>query len=436
MPGAYWFDVATPSSALIAQLESSRPTVRDDSGRLLALVMAECAQLDIHARTTRILRVRGDASDRRETLVCAGPARRAGCGICASPVDHDAQFCGMCGARSRVRVSLVGTVIDELYAVEEKLAEGDTSTIYRARYVPGGQALALKVLHPELTYDALAVTRFRREGKCLARLRDPHTVTVYDHGEDSRGTFYIAMELLDGEGLDVRVRTRGALPWREVLTVMRGVCAALEEAHAHGIVHRNLTPRNIRRGANDEIKVIDFGLAKLGLDTADEELTFAGQAVGSAQYMAPEQMVTRTCDGRADLYALGVICLELVLGQERRPGTFAAMLPPGIPVEVERLLKRCLAADPDARTASAAELANEIDSVLAPHTPVGKPSQRLAFAHTSAFELQPPRIVIDLARGSEPSIEVEPVSRSRWKRWAAALVVCGICLGTAVVGCV
>ena len=329
-------------------------------------------------------------------------------------------------------------MVDDLYAVEDKLAEGETATIYRARYIPSGHEIALKVMHPELAYDARAVARFRREGRCLARLRDAHTIVVHDHGEDPDGTVYIAMELLRGEGLDVRVRTRGALPWCDVLAIMRAVCGSLQEAHSHGIVHRNLTPRNIRLGAAEEVKVIDFGRAKVHREDADEELTFAGQAVGSAQYMAPEQMVGRTCDGRADIYALGVIGLELVLGHGRRLGAPPAVLPAEIPREVERLLQRCLRPDPDDRTASAAELADEIDSILEPAVPAApapRPS-RLAFAHTSAFELQPPRIVIDLARGSEPIIDVQPRALIRWKLWATALVMCGIGLGTAVVGCV
>ena len=425
-------DMAPRSHAPTAQLESSSPTAPD-----------------IHSRTTRIVRRRRDASDDRKTLVCVTATRGAVCRTCSASFDQDAQFCGMCGDRARVRASLVGKVVDELYEVDDKLADGATATIYRARYLPSGQEVALKVLHPELAFDRTAVARFRREGKVLGRLRDAHTVAVYDHGETADGTVYIAMELVRGEGLDVRVRTRGAVPWRDALSIMRGVCSSLEETHAHGIVHRGLTPANIRLDRNDGVKLIDFGLAKVRPDAADEELTFAGQAIGSLQYMAPEQVVGRTCDGRADLYALGLIGLEMILGRARRPTAAPAILPASIPREVERLLQRCLASDPSDRVPNAVELGREIDRILVtPAVPVdGEPVATPArvFPHTPAFELQPPRIGEDVAplpaflaaRGSEPELELSAApARGRWRLLAAALVIGGVGVATAVVGCV
>ena len=382
----------------------------------------------IHSRPTRIVRrVRDD----RKTLVCVAKSGEL-CHDCLQPLDVDAQFCGMCGERIRGRVSLIGTTIAELYRVEELIAEGKTATIYRACYLPSGIDVALKVLHPELARDPIASERFRREGKCLARLRDQHTVAVYDHGEDADGTVYLAMELLCGEGLDTRIRTRGAMPWREALAVLRAVCTSLAEAHAHGIVHRNLESSNIRLGAGDSVKVIDFGLAKLRPDASDEELTYAGQAVGTLAYMAPEQLAGGTCDGRADLYALGVVALELLLGRPRVPGSAPALLPAEVPDEVEALLVRCLAPVPGDRFTSATELGLAIDRALTPVAPRVSAPRKRVFANTPAFELQPPRIVIDA-----PVEHVDaPVRPSRWRLWAVALVVAGVGLGSAVAGCV
>lgn len=401
--------------------------------------------IDIHRSTTRILRGQRDTTDDRKTLIRESISRSATCTSCT--VAEGAQFCGMCGERAGRRASLVGTVVDDLYDVELELAEGETATIYRTRYLPSGQEVALKVLHPELSYDSMAVARFRREGKVLARLRNTHTVAVYDHGETADGTIYIAMELLRGEGLDARVRTRGAMPWRAVLSVMRDVCSSLVEAHAHGIVHRDLTPTNIRLDPNNEVKLIDFGLAKVRPDADDDELTLAGKAVGTLEYMAPEQVIGHTCDGRADLYALGVIGLELLLGHVRRPNAAAAVLPASIPREVESLLLRCLAPDPSDRIPNAAELEREIARILAPTeplVPVPAAAQHV-FAHTSAFELQPPRIVLDIAplpqflaaRGSEPEIELPAAApRGFWRLMAAAFVMGGIGVATAIAGCV
>lgn len=384
---------------------------------------------DIHSRVTRIVRRPRDGSDGRATLVCVPAARGATCRTCSSLFDQDAQFCGSCGERARTRVSLVGMVLDDLYEIEGKLAEGQTSTIYRARYLPSGQEIAVKVLHSELAYDAIVLARFRREGKVLARLRDARTVAVYDHGQTADGTVYIAMELLRGEGLDVRLRTQGAMPWREVLAVMRAVCSSLGEAHAQGIVHRNLKPENIRLGRDGGVKVIDFGLAKIRRDAADDELTLAGQTVGSLQYMAPEQVAGQTCDGRADLYALGLIALEMVLGRTRNANAAPAVLPDHIPRHVERVLQRCLVADPTERITSAGELGQELDEILAGNA-VRATS---ALPHTSAFELQPARIVID---AGEPEIEISYRASGGWKLWLAAVAMCAVGVGTAVAGCV
>ncbi|MBL0215497.1 MAG: protein kinase [Myxococcales bacterium] len=384
------------------------------------------------------------SEDHRQTLV----VRRASCPSCASMLDAEAQFCGMCGDRTRPRSSLVGTVLDELYVIEDKLAEGQTATVYRARYIPSDLQVALKVLHPELASDPIVTERFRREAKCLTRLRDAHTVAAYDHGEAADGTLYIAMELLRGEGLDVRVRTRGAMPWREVLSILRSVGRSLAEAHSHGIVHRDLKPANIRVGADGAVKVIDFGLAKLRPNALDEELTHAGHAVGTLQYMAPEQLVGQTCDGRADLYALGVIGLELLMGRPRTPGAAPAVLPVEVPRSVEQLLLRCLAPNPEDRFSTAIELLLELERILTPPPPEPPPkAARRVFAHTSAFELEPPRLVIDSARiptfvdarGSDPEIDaaIETSRQPRgWRMWAFAFLVCGVGFGAAVAGCV
>ena len=401
---------------------------------------------NIHARPTRILRARGTDQDTRATAVSTVAAPGATCRSCASDLEVDAQFCGVCGTRMRARASLIGTTVDKLYRVEECIATGTTAMIYRAQYLPSGAEVALKVMHSELAYDHTAAVRFRREGRCLARLRDPRTVTVFDHGEAEDGTLYTAMELLRGERLDVRVRMRGVIPWRPALTILRGICSSLVEAHAHGIVHRNLPLANVVLLAGDAVKVIDFGLAKLRPEDGDEELTSAGQAIGLLRHAAPEQLAGRTCDRRADLYALGVIGYELMLGRLPIGDPILLALPETTPREVVALLRRCVATDPDNRFVNAEEIATTIDRLLAPREPVVAAAVepvRRTFAHTSAFELQPPRIVIDtipqpefLARGSQQELAPSPRRMWRWKLWAAALVVCGVGLGTAVAGCV
>jgi len=285
------------------------------------------------------------------------------------------------------RRTLVGAELDGRFHVDAKIAEGGFGSIYRATHLASRHVVALKVLHSELAADENLAARFRREGDTLSSLSSPHTVSVYEVGETDDGTLYIAMELLGGESLLERFRTRGPLPWRGVLEIMKQVCRSLGEAHSLGIVHRDLKPANIHLEANDHVKVLDFGIAKLmrGSDSDDgNDLTRVGQAVGTLEYMAPEQLIGSTCDGRSDIYALGVVIYEMLTG--RRPYADAtgptslvaavmtqplvapsALFASGcIPPETDRLVLRCLARDPRDRFASVADVIEAIDAILVP----------------------------------------------------------------------
>src|SRR3954464_8386705 len=181
------------------------------------------------------------------------------------------------------RDALIGEIFDRRFRIEARIAAGGFGAIYRATHIRSGQALALKILHANLTHDAGVVARFRREGAALTRLRDPHTITAYELGEAPDGMLYIVMELLRGESLYTRFRTTGPMPWRRVLHIAAGVCSSLGEAHALGVVHRDLKPANIhlefRDGDPDFVKVLDFGIAKIvqGTDLEHTQLTQAGQ---------------------------------------------------------------------------------------------------------------------------------------------------------------
>jgi eukaryotic-like serine/threonine-protein kinase len=284
---------------------------------------------------------------------------------------------------------MTGMLFDGRYRIETKLAAGGFGSIYRATFVPTGARVALKVLHPDLASDPSLSARFRREAAVLSSLKDPHTIKTYDHGEAADGTLYIAMELLSGRNLHAELRSQGPLPWWRMLAIMRGVCSSLMEAHALGIVHRDLKPANIHlenRGGNpDFVKVLDFGIVKVlsgsGIDD-ETDLTRVGQAIGTLEYMAPEQIVGLETDHRTDFYTLGVVAYEMITG--RRPfadaagpaGLMTALItrtpvPPSslfhrdcFPAAVDRLILRCLANDPAERFADAAELADAIDEIL------------------------------------------------------------------------
>ncbi|MEO7730061.1 MAG: serine/threonine-protein kinase, partial [Kofleriaceae bacterium] len=216
---------------------------------------------------------------------------------------------------------LIGTILDGRFRIDFQLAAGGFGAIYRATDVHADAQVALKVLLPQLADDPRVVARFRREGKTLANLRDPHTITAYEIGEAPDGTLYIVMELLRGVSLYERFRAHGRLPWRRVLHIARGVCSSLAEAHALGIVHRDLKPANIhlevREGDPEFAKVLDFGIAKIvqGNEHDRTELTQAGQMIGTIDYMSPEQMVGGEMTPQSDIYTLGILIYEMISGR-------------------------------------------------------------------------------------------------------------------------
>ena len=292
-------------------------------------------------------------------------------------------LCANCGAR--VPDPFVGTVIDDRYKIESKIADGGFGSIYRGTQLNIGRPVAVKVMHEELGADENLVARFRREGVVLCNLRDAHSVTTYELGNTPDGRLFIVMELLEGRTLLDDARAGGPLPWTRMFQIAKLICSALAEAHALGIVHRDLKPANIflenRKNQRDFVKVLDFGIAKIMHDSGlvdGSELTVMGQAVGTLEYMAPEQLMGGKCDGRTDIYTLGVLAYEMICG--RRPFydvvgldllteqlTRSPPLPSelaDVPGVVDRVLLRCLEHDADARYPDVNALATAIGEAL------------------------------------------------------------------------
>jgi serine/threonine-protein kinase len=271
-----------------------------------------------------------------------------------------------------------GTVLQGKYRVEHVLGEGGMGIVVAAVHLGLDQRVALKMLRPELRRMPEVVERFQREARAASKIEGAHVAKVLDVGALDDGTPFMVMEHLEGHDLS-SVR-RGGIPLLPALAASYVIeaCEAIAEAHGLGIIHRDVKPANLflakKRSGKTEIKVLDFGISKLGgPGEADSALTGSAVAMGSAEYMSPEQMLSaRDVDTRADIWSLGVClyelctargpfagaslgdtCAKVIHGAPAPPRGLVPELPPGL----EAIILRCLDKDPTKRFASAADLA-------------------------------------------------------------------------------
>ncbi|HEU4728366.1 MAG TPA: protein kinase [Kofleriaceae bacterium] len=215
---------------------------------------------------------------------------------------------------------LIGAEIDGRYRVLELIGEGGMGKVYLAEHDEIGKRVALKVLHPSYSRMPDLVERFRREARAASKIGHPNIVDVTDSGTTADGSVYFVMEYLEGVELGSVIEREGALDVARALKITGQICRALAAAHREGIIHRDLKPENIflitRDGTSDVVKVLDFGIAKTTEAEAARErrLTSPGMAMGTPEYMSPEQAAGRPADARCDVYALGAILYEMVTG--------------------------------------------------------------------------------------------------------------------------
>ncbi len=297
------------------------------------------------------------------------------CPTCGARYSTGADFCTVDGQRLETLPdeetalrggTLVGRTLDGRYRVEKVLGEGGMGVVYLVTHVALGKRMALKVLHGEGARDETTVARFVQEAQASSAIGHPNIVDVIDFGRLADGAAYFVMELLEGESLTDRIK-RGAIPLEQTIAIAEQIASALAAAHARGIVHRDLKPDNVqlvRRGAEEAVKVLDFGIAKVG--GASSKLTKTGMIFGTPHYMSPEQAAGQSVDARTDVYALGVILFEMATGTVPFDGdTFMGILskhmfePPPRPTNVlasthplEPVILRALAKKPEDRYAS------------------------------------------------------------------------------------
>jgi tRNA A-37 threonylcarbamoyl transferase component Bud32 len=284
--------------------------------------------------------------------------------------------------------SLVGRTLNGRFVVDKKIGEGGFGAVFRGRQVATGREVALKLLHPHNVSDTTVVARFRREAESCSKLSNQHTVMTLDFDQTEDGVLYLAMELVKGRPLQDVQKQEGPLADKRVLGILAQVAEALGEAHALGIIHRDMKPENVMvdsREGEDFVKVLDFGIAKIVAEDPGrpaQALTAVGQTLGTLEFMSPEQLRGQRLDGRSDIYALGIMAYEMLTGRlpwktARGPTDIIQFhlqgIPPApsslrpdlkIPREVDEVVLKMVAKDRDARYADAADLRHHISKIL------------------------------------------------------------------------
>jgi eukaryotic-like serine/threonine-protein kinase len=264
-----------------------------------------------------------------------------------------------------------GSKLDH-YRIEGLVARSGMASIYRATDLHNDRTVAIKIPHPEVEADPLLFDRFKREEEIGKKLDHPSVMKVFDDEERSR--IYMVMEWVDGRLLRQIIIERKKLPIDRAVQITIGICEALEYIHSHGVVHRDLKPENIMVDAEDHIKLIDFGLAgAVGM----RRLTFTKltQAMGTPDYISPEQVQSKRGDARSDIYTLGVMLYEMLTGEVpfHGPNAFAIMndrllnspippreLNPEISPQLQEIIYRAIERNPRNRYASAREFARDL----------------------------------------------------------------------------
>lgn len=258
---------------------------------------------------------------------------------------------------------LVGRLVDGRYEVVSRIARGGMATVYLAIDRRLDREVALKVMHPHLAESTSStdfVSRFRREARAAARLTHPGLVAVYDQGVDEE-TSYLTMELVDGTNLRRRITTAGALSVQEAFDTAEAILDALAAAHRNNLVHRDIKPENVLISSEGRIKLADFGLARAVTEVTS---TTTGTILGTVAYLAPELILTGECDARTDVYSVGILLYEMLVGAQPYTGGTPIQVAyrhvnedvpapsraePQLPAEIDALVCALAARDPDDR---------------------------------------------------------------------------------------
>ena len=322
---------------------------------------------------------------------CRTPAP-AGAGWDVKCAEHALAFVDSRALASSGHDPLLGTTLAGRFTILSRIGSGSMGSVYRARQAAVGRDVALKIVRRDRAHDPETKARFEREARAVSLLKSPHTVTAFDFGEAEDGSWFLALEMLEGETLGERLRRERRLHWGDALRFAGDALRSLAEAHSQGIIHRDLKPDNLflarvhdPSGDREICKILDFGIAKWVREEeapVDQLETLAGTVFGTPRYMSPEQAQGAPLDARSDLYSLGVLLFQMLAGRAPFVDDDAVVVmakhiknaPPGleeaapgveIPLAVEAVVRRALEKLPENRPATAEQMLIELERASA-----------------------------------------------------------------------
>ncbi|HEY8830290.1 MAG TPA: serine/threonine-protein kinase, partial [Candidatus Limnocylindria bacterium] len=302
-------------------------------------------------------------------------------------------------------------ILDQRYRILEPIGAGGSSQVYLAQDTALGREVAVKVLDPQAAADGTLRKLFVKEGRALAQLTHPNIVAVYDVGEVD-GLPFIVMEHVAGSSLKQRIERSGALPLDDAVRLTDEIANGLAFAHSRGIIHADLKPSNILLDQNDQPKICDFGIARTPAEDSDSPQLFA-----TALYVAPERVEGRPASVASDIYGLGLVVYEMLVGKPPftsgnaavllrdhvvRPPVPPSHLRPSLPKEVDSIVLKALAKDPALRYHKATDIGEALTKMLQTHTAA-------TAASTHSFDDYAPNVMTEPLRGFVPRIEQSPV---------------------------
>jgi beta-lactam-binding protein with PASTA domain len=341
---------------------------------------------------------------------------------------------------------LVGRKLDGRYLVQARIARGGMATVYVALDTRLERVVAMKVMNAGFAADPDFVARFTREARSAARLSHPNVVAVFDQGSDpDTGAVFLAREYVAGRTLREVLRERGRLPAGEALDVMRQILAGLAAAEQAGLVHRDVKPENVLVADDGQVKVVDFGLVRAAEPDAGSGQTTQGVLMGTAAYLAPEQVEHGTADSRTDVYSSGIVLYEMLTGAAPFTGdtplsvafqhVHADVPPPSavvpdLPAGLDALVRSATQRNREDRPASAGVLLSAVVATRAT-LPAASRVSPLADTHPTVIVSRDAMAVGAAAAGAGGEAGGELRRRSRWRGWVGALIVVALALAAA-----